>query len=711
MGAGGVNARRLQQVLQEAVAHHQAGRLAAADRLYRDVLRAAPRQADALQLAGVVALQQGRPGDAADLLGRAVREAPRSAVGLMRLGVALLQLGRHAEAEERLGRAVAMEPKLAEAWGHRSAVLETLGRTAEAVDAAERAVALQPKAAEWRERLGALLVATRGHAAAAEQYRRLVAEHPGHAAGWANLGVCLTYDGKVSEALACFDRALAADPTLHHAHVGRGLALERCHRIAEACESYGRAIAGQPDHWQARSARLLCLHYLAGVSREMLGREHREFGAALAAQATGLPARVGVHLSVGGAKPAGFVSADLLPSGSAPTERGTSCGAEGAERRLRVGFLSADLRRHAVANFIEPLLRHLDRDSFEVVLYHDHPQQDEASERLRSYAVRWRQVAGQSATALFNQVRADQLDVAVDLAGHTGINRLPLFARRMAPVQVTYLGYPDTTGLEAMDYRLVDAITDPPGEAEQWHSEKLIRFAPTAWSYAPPEQAPEVAPPPARPHGHVTFGCFNNFAKVTDEMLGRWAQLLAAVPGSRLLLKGSGLTDPVLKAAAERRLALAGLPRERVTLLERTETEVEHLAAYARVDVALDTFPYHGTTTTCEALWMGVPVVTLAGDRHAARVGVSLLTAVGRAEWVAYDAGEYVRIGAALAAAAAQPAWNRGELREAMRRSVLLDHAGQARRFGAALQQMARECGATAAIVPDHGELLHAPCR
>ncbi len=652
-----MNARKLAQVLQEAVAHHQAGRLEAANRLYRDVLRVAPRQADALQLAGVVALQQGRPGEAVELLTRAARETARSAVCAMRLGVAFLQLGRLAEAEDRLARAVEWEPKLAEAWGHRSAALEGLGRLEEAIRAAERAVALQPDAVEWRERLGALLVATRGHAAAETHYRHLVGVHQQHAAGWTNLGICLTYGGKVSEALACFDRALAAEPNLHHARVGRGLALERCYRIAEACESYARAIAGQPDHWQARSARLLCLHYLDGVSRETLGREHREFGAAVAVRNTGpRPVAVGPP-----------------------------------ERRLRVGFLSADLRRHAVASFLEPILRHLDRAEFEVVLYHDHSQVDEVSARLRALAAAWRHVAGQRAAAVAARVRADRIDILIDLAGHTGINRLPLLARRLAPVQATYLGYPDTTGLAAMDYRLVDAITDPVGDADEWHSERLMRFAPTAWSYAPPDDAPEVAPAAAVTLGHVTFGCFNNFAKVTDAMLGHWAALLAAVPESRLLLKGSGLGDPVLGAAAEQRFAAAGLPRERVELLERTETEAEHLATYARVDIALDTFPYHGTTTTCEALWMGVPVVTLAGDRHGSRVGASLLKAVGRVEWVAGDAREYVRLGVELASDVPRLARGRRELREAMRRSALLDHAGQARRFGDALRAMWRE--------------------
>jgi predicted O-linked N-acetylglucosamine transferase (SPINDLY family) len=254
-------------------------------------------------------------------------------------------------------------------------------------------------------------------------------------------------------------------------------------------------------------------------------------------------------------------------------------------------------------------------------------------------------------------------------------------------VQITWLGYPDTTGLRAMDCRFVDAITDPVGEAEPFHTEQLVRFAPTAWIYQPPLDSPEVAPVPCTAGAPVTFGCFNNFAKVSDSTLRGWARVLASVPQSRLLLKGHGLAEPALAATLRARLALLGVGQERIELLGRTPGVAEHLALYARVDVALDTFPYHGTTTTCEALWMGVPVVTLAGDRHAARVGVSLLTAVGRREWIARDWDDYVAIAAALAKdAAGRAAW-RQSLRGEMRRSALLDHAGQAARFGNAVRQ------------------------
>ncbi|MBL9208848.1 MAG: hypothetical protein JNL92_00170, partial [Opitutaceae bacterium] len=279
-------------------------------------------------------------------------------------------------------------------------------------------------------------------------------------------------------------------------------------------------------------------------------------------------------------------------------------------------------------------------------------------------------------------------DILVDLAGHTGMtSRLPLLARRLAPVQVTYLGYPDTTGLPAMDYRFTDGIVDPEGDAEGRASERLVRFAPTAWTYQPPPDAPEPAGLPYATRGYVTFGCFNSPSKITDGMLARWGLLLAAVPGARLRLKGQGMGEAGPRARYAERFGRAGLPADRVDLIERTPDTRSHLAHYREVDIALDTFPYHGTTTTCEALWMGVPVVSLAGDRHASRVGVSLLNAIGRPQWVASTPEDYLRIARELAGDPVALADEARTLRERVRQSPLGDHAGQSRRFAAALRQ------------------------
>jgi protein O-GlcNAc transferase len=649
---------RLAQSLQEALALHLAGKLEEAGVLYARIRAVAPKNFDAAHLAGTMALQQGRFGAAAAALAEARRLNPHSAICALRLGVAFSALGRPAKAEGELRAALLLDAALPEAWHHLGRVREQQGRMEEAVAAAEHAIAVRPDYAEAHDHLGAMLTGIRGHAAAEPHLRRAVELQPDFARAWCNLGIALVYLGRLGEAVDSFDRALQLDPQLHHAHAGRGLALERCYRVAEAAADYGRALAGDPRNHQARSARLMALHYPDGISRAALLQEHRAFGATLEA-AEGVP------------------EADGL-SDPAP------------ERRRRIGFLSPNLRAHAVACFFEPLLRHLDPARFEIFLYHDHPVVDATSERLRQLAAHWRHIAGQPHAAVEAVLRADALDILVDLAGHTELNRLPLFARRMAPVQATYLGYPDTTGLRAMDFRLVDAITDPPGDADEFCTERLVRFAPTAWCYAPPEEALLPAVPPSARGQPVTFGCFNNFAKVTDEALHAWGRLLAAVPDSRLLLKSFGLETPALQAAIRRRLEAAGLAPGRVELLGHAPDRAAHLATYARVDVALDTFPYHGTTTTCEALWMGVPVVTLAGDRHASRVGLSLLQAAGHPDWVAADWEDYVRVAAALAADPRRLGGWRGRLREELRRSPLLDHAGQAGRLADALEEMVR---------------------
>ena len=643
---------QFQSQLQQAVAHHRANRLREAEIIYLRLRVADPKNFDALHLSGLVAYQQGRHADAAALLGRALKRNPSSAVCAMRLGMACTALHDFVLSERHLRGALKLDPGLAEAWCHLAVTLGAQGRLAEARSAYEQAVKLKPDYAEAYDRMGALACQTGGLAAAVPCFRRVVELQPDDPTGWANLGVTLAQSGGLAESFPCFARALALAPTHSLALTGRALAYQLTYRLPEAVAGYGEVLAIHPENFEARSGRLLTQHYLDGVDRAALFAEHLAFGAACAG-----PVQT------------------TLPNLPEPS------------RRLRLAFLSADLRRHSVAYFLAPLLEHLDPAQFEICLYHDHAQVDDMSERLRARAAIWRNFIGQSLPAIEAAIRADAPDVLVDLAGHTGINRLPLFARRLAPVQITWLGYPDTTGLRTMDYRFVDAITDPAGEAESFHTEQLVRFAPTAWTYQPPLDAPEPAPGPGAAGAPVTFGCFNNFAKVSDSTLRGWAQVLAAVPYSRLLLKGHGLAEPALAAALRVRLALLGVGPERIELLGRTQDVAEHLALYARVDVALDTFPYHGTTTTCEALWMGVPVVTLAGDHHAARVGVSLLTAIGRREWIARDWADYAAIAVALAKNAAGRAVWRQSLRGEMQCSALLDHGGQAARFGRAVRQ------------------------
>ncbi len=610
---------KIQSLLQIAISHHRAGRLAQAETLYRQARAAAPRSFEVLQLSGLAAFQQDRIPEAIDLLSRAHKLDPRHAVCAMRLALALLAARRAKEAEALLRHAVALKPELAEGWDNLAYCLKTQDRLMEAIGCHEKAVALKPD----------------------------------YALGWYNFGLTQGLLGRIAPAIACHERALAADPNYANARYGRAQALHQAHRIAEAVADYDAFLALRPQSLEARSNRLFALNNLETISREALFAEHVAYGRAVGAA----PARE-------------------FPNAREPA------------KRLRVAVLSPDLRTHSCAYFLEPLLQHLDPEKFELHLYHDHFRTDAVSERLRALAAVWRNFVGQPGAVLEQTIRADAPDILIDLAGHTGMtNRLPVLARRVAPVQITYLGYPNTTGVPAMDYRFTDALADPPGAADALATERLVRFAPTAWAYQTPEDAPEVAPAPCLARGHVTFGCFNNAGKFTDRAVALWSRVLAAVPGSRLQLKGRGFADPATRAHYEAWFERFGVEPARLDLIERTEDTRSHLALYHGVDIALDTFPYHGTTTTCEALWMGVPVVTCAGDRHAARVGVSLLAAAGHPEWVATDEDAYVRIAAGLAAEPARLAGLRAGLRDDLRRGPLLDHAGQAERFGAALRQ------------------------
>jgi predicted O-linked N-acetylglucosamine transferase (SPINDLY family) len=483
-------------------------------------------------------------------------------------------------------------------------------------------------------------------------HEKSVKLQPKNTVAWYNYGLTLSLYGRYDEARRCHEKALAIDPKYSLARFGRAQSLHQADRIAEAVEDYRTFLKREPAHHDARSYMLFALHCLDGISREEVFAEHVTFGKMFDEPKP--PART-----------------------NAPEP----------DRRLRVAVLSPDLRSHSCAYFIEPILRNLDREKFELYLYHDHFREDAVSARLKTLAAVWRNFVGQPAPTVEKTIRADAPDILIDLAGHTGMtNRLPLFARRLAPVQITYLGYPDTTGVPAMDYRFTDALADPEGEADRFATEKLVRFAPCAWTYLPPADAPEPVRATGESPDQVTFGCFNTLAKITDGMLVAWGRIMAGVPGSRLLLKGMGLGDEKIGERYRERFARLGLPVDRIDLLDRTADTAAHLALYGKVDIALDTFPYHGTTTTCEALWMGVPVVTRAGDRHMSRVGVSLLTAAQHPEWIASNADEYVRIAVSLARDVNQRTALIGNLRGDLRCSPLLDYAGQTAKFSEALR-------------------------
>ncbi len=359
------------------------------------------------------------------------------------------------------------------------------------------------------------------------------------------------------------------------------------------------------------------------------------------------------------------------------------------EIRLRIGYLSPDFRRHSCAFFAEPLFEHHDRGNVELFAYADVVEPDFVTSRFEAKSDHWRNIRGLSDEAVAEQIRADRIHVLVDLAGHTGRNRLQAIARRPAPIRMTYLGYPATTGLDSMGCRITDVIADPEGY-EAHASEQLIRLPRPFLAYGPPLDAPEVVEPPSLSAGFITFGSFNNFAKVNGNVIARWAEILGAVPHSKLFLKGAVFGDRAMCDEVRGRFDCLGVAAERLDLRAWVFGEGSPLAPYREVDIALDPFPYNGTTTTCEALWMGVPVISLKGGHHVARVGLSLLSAVDLLELVADSETDYVRIAVELAQDAARLKALRHSLRGRMAASKLCDPKDMAQALEAEYRRLWR---------------------
>jgi predicted O-linked N-acetylglucosamine transferase (SPINDLY family) len=567
-------------------------------------------------------------------------------------GVAQLEAGRARDACSLFARARQADPRMPEAaFCHATALI-----ACEDYPAAEAglrdAVKLRPTYAEAWERLSLLLQKQGRFKDALACHDVLARLQPKAPKTWVSYGRCLFELDRLDAALRCHERALALDPSCADAHLGRATSLHKLERMTEAVEAYQRYLAHNKGNAKAWSQCLMAMNHLPSFGPEKLWQAHHAFGKSFEVST---PRRF---------------ERDKNP-----------------DRRLRVGFLSPDLKAHSVAYFFEPLLRHLDKQAFEVFLYHDGDELDSVSRRLEAEAFLWRNVSRIGSEQLEAILLGDTLDILVDLAGHAGANRLPLFARRLAPVQLSYLGYPNTTGLAEMDYRFVDVITDPDENDQRYHSERLVRFSPCAWTYEPLLEAPEPLSGKTHGEGGTVYGSFNYLGKVTDEVLGLWKAILDRDPASRLLLKSPDLSSPDIRQSVLRRLQTCGLGPERVELLDRTASRQSHLSQYNRVDVALDPFPYNGTTTTCEALYMGVPVVTLGGDRHAARVGKSLLTAIGHPDWVARNRDEYLDLALRLAAQSrVASASDRLLLRKRVQESQLMNAPAQSALFGQALR-------------------------
>ncbi|MBM3612241.1 MAG: tetratricopeptide repeat protein, partial [Alphaproteobacteria bacterium] len=586
----------------------------------------------------------------------------------LRQAATLRRLGRPAEARAELERAVALAPDWPLAHANLGSALIDLGDAAGAEAACRRALALDPACRPALVKLGLAQMAQLRHDLAIEAFARALALGPPDAILLTNLAAACGADGRLADAAAHGEAALRLDPSMAEAHANLAGTYSRQGRRDAARAATQTALRLKPELRAVWSNLLLELNYRDDIGAAELTAEHRAWGQTQAALARPAPAR------------------DPDPG-----------------RRLRVGFVSADFFGHSVAFFLRPLLERLDARAVEIVCYSDVRAPDAFTEAFRARAALWRVCAGQPDEAVADMVEADRIDILVDLAGHTGPNRLGVFARKPAPVQVTWLGYPATTGLAAIDHRVVDAITDPPG-SEGLAVESLARLPGCFLCYAPIPSPAVPGPLPALDGGGVTFGSFNALTKITPATVRLWAGAMAAVPGSRLLLKARMTRDGATRDRLLAQFAAAGVAAERIAFAPWQLQTRAHLETYHQVDIALDSFPYSGTTTTCEAHWMGVPVVTLAGDRHAARVGASLSHALGLDHLVARDAAGFAAIAAGLAADLPALAAFRAGARARMLAAPLLDAPGFARRFETMLRGLwRRHCAAAApAALPAH---------
>jgi protein O-GlcNAc transferase len=558
------------------------------------------------------------------------------------------------------------------------------GKLEQAQAVALRGLASSPNHAGLLAVLGFTTFAL-GDLARCEYYsRRLLELHPDHPGANANLGTVLMSQARFEEALAPLRRAVAAAPGDDVARTGLASALSGLSRFTEA-----RAVLEEGLRLMPRSVHLR--HSLPGVLHAM-GRveEALPLMGELAAEEGATPNILQrwalMHTYAPGVSPAALLEAHrkyarLVEPASPPPRKELPAT---PPRPLRLGIISPDLRRHSVAHVVEPILEHLDRSRFRVTCYATFNSTDSVTERLRARADGWRQCGTMPDNAIAAAIRADGTDILLDLATLTQGGRPLVLVQRPAPVAIGFAGYPATTGMTSLDYRIVDSITDPPG-TEAHSSEKLIRLDPCSTVYKPPGDLPEVSPLPALREGRVTFAAFSSLLKLNGPLIRLWSRVLAAVPRSRLILKHICMKDGAVRAEVVGRFMEAGAPAGSVEALPPIDDVKGHLAAYHQTDITLDTYPYNGTVTILESLLMGVPVISMAGEMTSSRMGLSLLSAAGLSDLCAHNEEEFVAKAAELAGNLDRLASLRAELRQRLLTSPLCDGAAYTRRFEEAL--------------------------
>jgi protein O-GlcNAc transferase len=633
--------------LERAIALHESGRLEDAENAYNALLAGDRDNAQALHLLGVVALQRGRHRDAMERIREAIGRDPDIALFHFNLANAWLELGDSAAAMESLRRAVALDPGHAAAWFNLGEALYRAEDRPGSVEALRNAARLTPDDATTAIALARSLIAgadehvvdSAAYGEADGMLEPLWQRSDNPLDARMMLAHALQQHGEWSRAAAHYEGVLAVSPDDERGHNNLANCCNSLGRRADAVHHYGEVLRLSPTNALAGSSILSAMNYDEDATPGQMLEAHRAWARRFA---------------------------DPLPRPvSYPHSRD-------ANRPLRIGYVSPDLRQHVVSHLFAPVLERHDRQSFETFCYYSHPHADAMTGRLRGLSHQWRQVHDLNDEQVAARIREDRIDILVDLAGHTSYGRLLTFGRRPAPVQVSWLGYFYSTGLAQMDAFVSDVHSSPPGQ-ERWFSERLERLPDTRFVFEPHPYFPEPGPLPALSRGCVTFGCLNNVGKVNDRVLALWAQVLGRVPRSRLLLQSRPFSDAPFRDAFIARCERHGIPRDRLEV--RAWAPLERAAhTYHDIDIALDPFPFCGGMTSFDCLWMGVPVVTLAGALIAGRQTSSMLMNVGMPELIAPDTAAYVDLAARLAADLPAVERMRAELRGRMQASPLLDY-------------------------------------
>ena len=712
----------ISQLLNLAIQHHQQGQLSQAETLYKQILAQDRHHLEALHLLGVLYSQLGQYQEGVRLIKKAIKKNSRSAPLYSNLGAALVSWGKPKEAiiacrqaialnpnnpepynnlglalkaQDQLAaamtsyrKAIAIKPDFADAYSNLGELLREQGQLEEAIASYQQALAINPQFAKAYNNLGLALKEQGQFQAALTHYQRALAIDPNYVKAYFNLGtllfsqrelepaaLCFTQlitiqpdyleayisligilfeQGKLDETIDYCQRALAIDPNCAEVHITLAGTFFRLGKLEAVVKHYRQALTIQPNNYMAHSGLLMAMHYSLDYDVPTVFAEH-------------------LHFAKQHVKP---LQKEIKPH---PNDKSP-------HRRLNIGYVSPDFRYHSTAFYMEPVLAAHHHDKFEIFCYADVLTPDAATQRLQGYVEHWRDIINLSDEQVAEQIRADQIDILVDLAGHTDRHRLLVFARKPAPIQITYLGYAGTTGLATIDYKLTDEIIDPPGETEAYHTEKLVRLPVYRIVQFNSENSPPVNSLPALQSGHITFASFNNFSKVTPYIIDIWAKILTILPNAHLLIVIKDADKETTQQQVKASFTQRGVAVEQLTITGMRPF-YQYLELHHQVDVSLDPFPHMGATTTFVSLWMGVPVITLMGPKPASKGGGPLKT-LGLDRFVTDSPEEYIDVALWVTEHLKELNELRLNLREKMLHSPLMDTQHFTHAMEAAYRQM-----------------------